>query len=64
LGAAACLIALCGIAGGFAHAQSAPVGVPDASFPESVTSTSDGTLYVGSFNLGGRTAIVVSAMVE
>jgi hypothetical protein len=36
-----------------AGAQTAPVGVPDRSFPESVTSTKDGTLYVGSFNLGG-----------
>src|SRR5467141_3518279 len=39
--------------GSFACAQTAPVGVPDKSFPESVTSTKDGTLYVGSFNLGG-----------
>ena len=39
--------------GGVAFAQSAPVGVPDKSFPESVTSTKDGTLYAGSFNLGG-----------
>src|SRR6204780_5603562 len=39
--------------GGVAFAQSAPVGVPDKSFPESVTSTKDGTLYTGSFNLGG-----------
>jgi hypothetical protein len=38
--------------GGVALAQSAPVGVPDKSFPESVTSTKDGTLYAGSFNLG------------
>jgi len=38
---------------GVAHAQTAPVGVPEKSFPESVTSTRDGTLYVGSFNLGG-----------
>jgi hypothetical protein len=30
--------------GGVALAQSAPVGVPDKSFPESVTSTKDGTL--------------------
>ena len=35
------------------RAQTAPVGVPDKSFPESVSSTKDGTLYVGSFNLGG-----------
>ncbi len=40
-------------ASGVARAQTAPVGVPDKSFPESVTSTKDGTLYVGSFNLGG-----------
>src|ERR1700733_5376252 len=39
--------------GGVALAQSAPVAVPDKSFPESVTSTKDGTLYAGSFNLGG-----------
>src|SRR3984957_6052241 len=39
--------------GGVALAQSAPVGLPDKSFPESVTSTKDGTLYAGSFNLGG-----------
>src|ERR1700693_3551531 len=39
--------------GGAALAQSAPVSVPDKSFPESVTSTKDGTLYAGSFNLGG-----------
>jgi hypothetical protein len=39
--------------GGVAFAQSAPVSVPDKSFPESVTSTRDGTLYAGSFNLGG-----------
>jgi hypothetical protein len=39
--------------GGVAAAQTAPVGVPDKSFPESVTSTKDGTLYAGSFNLGG-----------
>src|SRR5882757_2442556 len=38
-------------------AETAPVGVPDKSFPESVTSTSDGALYVGSFNLGGVTKI-------
>jgi sugar lactone lactonase YvrE len=39
-----------------AHAQS-PVSIPDKSFPESVTSTSDGTLYVGSFNNGGVTKV-------
>src|ERR1700761_4565142 len=39
-----------------ARAES-PVGVPDKSFPESVTSTSDGALYVGSFNNGGVTRV-------
>src|ERR1700679_4163026 len=43
--------------GGVANAQTAPVGVPDKSFPESVTSTKDGTLYAGSFNLGGVTKV-------
>jgi hypothetical protein len=38
--------------GGVANAQT-PASVPDKSFPESVTSTKDGTLYAGSFNLGG-----------
>jgi hypothetical protein len=38
---------------GAASAQTAPAGVPDKSFPESLTSTKDGTLYAGSFNLGG-----------
>ncbi len=44
------------ILAGAAQAQ-APVGVPDKSFPESVTSTSDGALYVGSFNNGGVTRV-------
>jgi streptogramin lyase len=48
------LAVLFGIASvGMACAETAPIGVPDKSFPESVTSTHDGTLYVGSFNLGG-----------
>jgi streptogramin lyase len=38
---------------GLARAETAPISLPDKSFPESVTSTADGTLYVGSFNLGG-----------
>jgi hypothetical protein len=37
---------------GLAYAET-PVSVPDKSFPESVTSTKDGTFYVGSFNEGG-----------
>jgi sugar lactone lactonase YvrE len=44
------------ILAGAVRAES-PVGVPDRSFPESVTSTSDGTLYVGSFNNGGVTKV-------
>ncbi|MGY4168231.1 hypothetical protein [Bradyrhizobium sp. USDA 3458] len=44
-------------AAGAVRAETAAVGVPDKSFPESVTSTSDGTLYVGSFNHGGVTKI-------
>jgi streptogramin lyase len=51
LGAVALVLAVA--SSGAAGAQTAPVSVPDKSFPESVTSTSDGTLYAGSFNLGG-----------
>ncbi len=40
-----------------AHSEN-PVGVPDRSFPESVTSTKDGTLYVCSFNNGGIVKVV------
>jgi len=36
-----------------AHGETGPVSLPDKSFPESITSTPDGTLYVGSFNNGG-----------
>jgi streptogramin lyase len=53
LGATAGLLACCLLAPGNAAAQPAAIGIPDRSFPESVTSTSDGTLYFGSFNLGG-----------
>jgi hypothetical protein len=49
--------------GGAANAQT-PVGVPDKSFPESVTSTKDGTLYVGSFNEGGIVKIASSGKAE
>jgi streptogramin lyase len=42
---------------GIACAETGPLGVPDKSFPESVTSTRDGTLYVGSFNNGGVTKV-------
>src|ERR1700761_4914556 len=53
LGTASCIFIATIAYGGAAHAQTAPVGVPDKSFPESVTSTKDGTLYAGSFNKGG-----------
>src|ERR1700733_4399297 len=53
LGTAALALVLGVTSGTITHAQTAPVGVPDKSFPESLTSTKDGTLYAGSFNLGG-----------
>ncbi|MBR0694166.1 hypothetical protein [Bradyrhizobium lablabi] len=56
LSAAAIIIMLNPASTGAVRAES-PVGVPDKSFPESITSTSDGTLYVGSFNLGGVTKV-------
>ena len=49
---------------GTARAETAPIGVPDKSFPESVTSTHDGTLYVGSFNLGGVQKIAPDGKIE
>jgi streptogramin lyase len=57
LGTAGLALMLGAASFGVARAESAPVGVPDKSFPESVTSTEDGTLYVGSFNLGGVTKV-------
>src|ERR1700753_3406258 len=50
--------------GGAALAQSAPVPVPDKSFPESVTSTKDGTLYAGSFNNGGVVKVAPGGKAE
>jgi hypothetical protein len=50
--------------GGVAGAQTAPAGVPDKSFPESVTSTKDGTLYAGSFNLGGVVKVAPGGKAE
>jgi hypothetical protein len=50
--------------GGVAGAQAAPAGVPDKSFPESVTSTKDGTLYAGSFNLGGVVKVAPGGKAE
>jgi streptogramin lyase len=49
---------------GTVHAQTAPVSVPDNSFPESVTATKDGTLYAGSFNLGGVVKIAPGGKAE
>jgi sugar lactone lactonase YvrE len=45
-------------------ANATPVGIPDRSFPESLTSTRDGTLYVGSLNLGGVVRIVHGGKAE
>src|SRR6202012_326354 len=50
--------------GGAALAQSAPASVPDKSFPESVTSTKDGTLYAGSFNKGGVVKVAPGGKAE
>jgi sugar lactone lactonase YvrE len=49
---------------GITHAQTAPAGVPDKSFPESVSSTRDGTLYAGSFNLGGVVKVAPGGKAE
>jgi streptogramin lyase len=57
LGTAGLALMLGVASGGVVRAETAPVGLPDKSFPESVTSTKDGTLYVGSFNLGGVTKV-------
>jgi sugar lactone lactonase YvrE len=64
LGIAGLTLMLAVASGGVARAQSATVGVPDKSFPESVTSTGDGTLYVGSFNLGGVVKATSGGKVE
>ena len=59
------LALMLGIAGsGAAHAQAAPAGVPDKSFPESVTSTNDGTFYASSFNLGGVVKVKAGGKAE
>jgi hypothetical protein len=47
------LLMLGGVSVSTVRAQQAPIGVPNNSFPESLSSITDGTLYVGSFNLGG-----------
>jgi sugar lactone lactonase YvrE len=41
-----------------------PVSLPDKSFPESVTSTKDGTLYAGSFNNGGVVKVAPGGKAE
>ncbi|WP_245305970.1 hypothetical protein [Bradyrhizobium sp. LTSP849] len=65
LGAVAAILASCALTTGVAQAQTpAPVSVPDKSFPESVTATSDGALYVGSFNHGGVTRITPTGKVD
>jgi hypothetical protein len=47
-----------------ARSETGPVSLPDKSFPESVTSTKDGTLYVGSFNNGGVTKVAPGGKAE
>src|ERR1043166_1558705 len=49
---------------GAARSETLPVGVHDKSFPESVTSTKDGTLYVGSFNNGGVVKVAPGGKAE
>jgi hypothetical protein len=46
---------------GIAWAENALVGLPDKSFPESVTSAKDGTLFVGGFNLDGVVKVARAA---
>lgn len=41
-----------------------PVNLPDKSFPESVTSTKDGTLYAGSFNNDGVVKVAPGGKAE
>ena len=49
---------------GVAWAETAPVAVPNDSFPESVTSTKDGTIYAGSFNHGGVVKVAPNGKAE
>jgi len=66
-GAGVCIAGLLFVLGfapaGTAQAQ-APVAVFDNSFPESVTATRDGTLFVGSFNLGGVVKVAPGGKAE
>ncbi|MDI3558996.1 hypothetical protein [Bradyrhizobium sp. Arg816] len=64
LGAAVAILTACLLTTGLARAQTTPVNLPEKSFPESVTSTSDGALYVGSFNHGGVTRITPTGKVD
>jgi sugar lactone lactonase YvrE len=48
---------------GLGHAQT-PVGVPDNSFPESISAAGDGTLYAGSLNLGGVVKVAPGGKAE
>jgi hypothetical protein len=61
--AALLLLASGAMSVGVAHAQT-PVGVPDNSFPESVSAAGNGTLYAGSFNLGGVVKIASGGKAE
>jgi len=59
------LAIILGVAGYvMARAQTAPVSIPDNSFPESLSSTRDGTLYVGSLNLGGVVKVAPGGKAE
>ena len=40
------------------------VSIPDTSFPESLSSIRDGTLYVGSLNLGGVVKVAPAGKAE
>ena len=62
--AAAAILALCTSMPGLVQAQTTPINLPEKSFPESVTSTSDGALYVGSFNHGGVTRVTPTGKVD
>jgi sugar lactone lactonase YvrE len=63
LGIAGFLLLLGAMSVGVARAQT-PVSVPDNSFPESVTSLKDGTLFAGSFNLGGVVKVTPGGKAE
>ncbi|WP_426413551.1 hypothetical protein [Bradyrhizobium ganzhouense] len=64
LGAAAAILASSLLTTGLAQAESTPVNLPEKCFPESVSATSDGALYVGSFNHGGVTRVTPTGKVD